>query len=439
MFGILRPCRHRLGQHLGDAWIAHLCGLCLALRDDHGHLARLVTNYDGLVVSALVEAQSGGSHRDAGPCALRGMRSARVATGPSARLAASVSLVLASAKVADHVVDGDGAFGRAGGRGVGRVVARRWAAQAAETGADLGFDTSVLVSAVLRQQEVEAAAGLGSSVLLVTAPTEEAAGAALAQTALLSGRPGNAEPLREVGRLFGRVAHLVDAVEDVARDRKAGAWNPLLATGVSPAEARRLCDDAVLGVELALREVELTDGALVHALLVHELRRAVGRAFGDEHGHGGHEHPRPGLPGYGEHAPVAHAPAPPGHDSPGHDSPGDQPPTDPPDEPPGGGGGEGGGGVPPEPGSFLWAWPKLTEPPTSRGLLPGCLAVLYQCGTCQTCCREPMPGPWSGKPRNGCSDGCGGGDCLEWCSGCCRCHADCKKGGCDCCDCCSCD
>jgi hypothetical protein len=28
--------------------MAHLCGLCLALRRDHGQFARVVTNYDGL-------------------------------------------------------------------------------------------------------------------------------------------------------------------------------------------------------------------------------------------------------------------------------------------------------------------------------------------------------------------------------------------------------
>ena len=32
--------------------------LCLALSDEHGYAARLATNYDGLIVSALLEAQS---------------------------------------------------------------------------------------------------------------------------------------------------------------------------------------------------------------------------------------------------------------------------------------------------------------------------------------------------------------------------------------------
>src|SRR5689334_5155635 len=103
MFGIVRPCRHRLRGPLFDRWMAHLCGLCLTLRDLHGQNARLVTNYDGLLVSVLTEAQSQdvAPHRTAGPCALRGLRRADVldSAGAGARLAASVSLVLAAGKV----------------------------------------------------------------------------------------------------------------------------------------------------------------------------------------------------------------------------------------------------------------------------------------------------------------------------------------------------
>ncbi|RKT56683.1 DUF5685 family protein [Saccharothrix australiensis] len=461
MFGIIRPCRHRLGADLRESWLAHLCGLCLALRDDHGHLARVVTNYDGLVVSALVEAQTVRSRRSAGPCALRGMRSADVAVGAGARLAATVSLVLASAKVGDHVADRDGAFARVPVRGLGRRVARRWAAQAATTGSDLGFDTGVLVAAVERQAEVEAAAGPGGSVLLVTEPTETAAGEAVARTALLAGRPGNADALREVGRLFGRLAHLVDAVEDLAEDRAAGAWNPLEATGTSLAEARRLCEDAAMGIELALKDVEFTDGRLVHALLVHEVRESIRRAFGGPHTHGPHTH---GPHGHGPHGHGPHGHGPQGTPPPGwHPAPAAYPPHQAPHggdrhgsvPPPGpvpphaaaghggdDGGDDGGGppprptewdrrGEPPGPGGGLWCWPALVHPPRPRGALLGCLAVLYQCGTCQYCCRDPFPGPWSGKWRHNPCD-CGSG---------CDCGGGSGRGGGDggCCDCCGCD
>ncbi|MEE6179384.1 DUF5685 family protein [Mycobacterium sp. 050134] len=281
MFGIIRPCRHRLGGELAAAWTAQLCGLCLALRDDYGQAARVATNYDGLVVSLLVEAQSTGgpSRRRAGPCPLRAMRRADVATGECVRLAAVVSLALAAAKVRDHVDDRDGVAGVAAVRPAARRLAERWVRQGADAGQSLGFDTGVLVAAMDRQADLEAAARPGSPLLAVTEPTETAVAAAFAHTAVLAGRPGNQAPLREVGLLFGRVAHLLDAVEDYRDDVARGKWNPVAATATPVEAVRSLCDDAVLGVELALAEVEFTDRRLVHRLLTGEIRRAMSRTF----------------------------------------------------------------------------------------------------------------------------------------------------------------
>lgn len=291
MFGIIRPCRHRLGEELKAAWQAHLCGMCLSLRDEHGQMARLVTNYDGLIVSVLTEAQSPRAprRRRAGACALRGMRGADVAVGDCARLAASVSLVLAAAKVSDHAADGDGMAGRRGVRTAATALARRWSEQGARTGDDLGFDTAVLTEAVGSQTAVEAAAGPGTPLLKITEPTERATGAAFGHTAILAGRPENQEALTEAGRLFGRVAHLLDAVEDQAEDDARGAWNPLTVTGAPVSEARRLCDDALTGIRLALADAVFADTRLVEKLMIGELGRAVRHTFAAAAG--------PGYPG----------------------------------------------------------------------------------------------------------------------------------------------
>ncbi|MER7490193.1 DUF5685 family protein [Streptomyces sp. NPDC126497] len=384
MFGMVRPCRHRLGEKLTAQWTAHLCGLCLALRGDHGQFARIVTNYDGLLISVLTEAQSvgaGAGRRTAGPCPLRGMRTASVAHGEGARLAAAVSLVLASAKVRDHVADGDGMLARRPVALAARRVAARWDQAGARTGSDLGFDTAVLLDAVDRQAGVEALAGPGTPLLAVTEPTETATAAAFAHTAVLAGRPGNAVPLAEAGRLFGRLAHLLDAVEDREADAASGAWNPLTATGTPLEEARRLADDAVHGIRLALREVEFTDGGLAHRLLVHELPNSVRRAFGTVScAHGAGPYAPPGTPG---------------------------------------------GPLPPEP-------PRRDR----RGLLAGCAVWLGLACTCQLCCgtyedpwtREPKQGPCANCDCSGCGDCC---NCCECCN-CCGEDGCCDGCGCDC-------
>lgn len=393
-------------------WMAHLCGLCLALRSDHGQIARIATNYDGLVISVLVEAQTRGrsaseDRRTAGPCPLRGMRTAPVTTGEGARLAASVSLVLASAKLRDHAADGDGMLARRPVAAAARRVAGAWDRAGARTGADLGFDTALLVDAVERQPGLEALAGPGTPLTVLTEPTETATAAAFGHTAVLAGRPENRAPLEEAGRLFGRLAHLLDAVEDLADDAAAGAWNPIAATGADLAEVRRLCDDAVHGVRLALDDVAFASkaqGRLAHLLLVHELPRAVDRAFATggcavRHEHGAHgEQGEQGREAHGAFGP---------------------PPVMPPPAPP--------------------------EPPRrgrQRGPLLGCAVWTGLLCTCQLCCRDPFYDPWSGEPKEGwchkCD--CGDGDCSNCdCSGCCdccNCCSNCCDGGCDCgCDC----
>ncbi|MEV4442576.1 DUF5685 family protein [Streptomyces sp. NPDC049577] len=404
MFGIIRPCRHRLSDDMRTEWMAHLCGLCLALKGDHGQVARMATNYDGLVISVLVEAQSSPAEganawrRTAGPCPLRGMRGASVARGEGARLAASVSLVLASAKMRDHAADGDGLLARRPVAAAARRVAAKWDRAGARTGSELGFDTAVLVDAVERQTGIEALAGPGTPLLEITEPTETATAAAFGHTAVLAGRPGNRAPLEEAGRLFGRLAHLLDAVEDLDEDARTGAWNPVAATGTDLAEVRRLCDDAVHGVRLALREVEFgskAQGRLAHILLAHELGRAVDRAFaGGSCEHREHHQPQ-----------AAFGP----------------PPVMPPSSPP--------------------------EPPRrgrQRGLVAGCAVWAGMFCTCQVCCKDPYTDPWNGQPREGwcakCCDNCDCGNCdgCGDCCDCCNCCGNCCDGcdGCDCgCDC----
>lgn len=414
MFGILRPCRHSLSEDLAREWMSHMCGLCLSLRDDHGQASRIATNYDGLVLSVLTAAQAeeqSGTRR-AGPCPLRGMRGADVADGSGARLASSVSLMLASAKITDHIADGDGVYARPGVRAVADRVARRWQRGARESGDGLGFDSAALAAVVDRQREAELSVREGTDVLTVTRPTEEATGDAFAHTAVLAGVPANADHLREAGRLFGRVAHLLDAVEDQEEDSANGVWNPLTATGTPVTRARELCDDAVLGVGLALREAEFVDDRLTRVLLVVELRKAVERVFA----HAGHPTP---------HAHRGRAEGE-GHRHDAH-HPGDQRENDHEDA-------DGGESPPARGGCCLacrCAIPALEEPPRGRGLLAGCAAALFMCCTCQLCCRDPHPGPWSGKPRHAMCDPC---MCVcdagEGCTGCCD--------TCNCCDSCCC-
>ncbi|GAA4991873.1 hypothetical protein GCM10025734_19500 [Kitasatospora paranensis] len=292
-----------------------------------------------------------------------------------------MSLALASVKVRDHVLDADGVFARRPVAAGARAVARRWDRKSAGGGAGLGFDTAVLLEAAGRQEELELAARPGSSVLLVTEPTETATAAAFAHTAALAGRPENAAALAEAGRLFGRLAHLLDAAEDQSADAAGGRWNPLTATGTDRAEAERLCRDAVHGIRLALKDVRFHERALVHRLLAHEPGLAVDREFG--HGAGC------SAAAHGQH-----------------------------------------------PGGPLTGEPP-TKPPQPRSPLAGCAVWAVMACTCQLMCCE-HDDPFSRQRRDGwCQRNCDC-DCCDACDACDGCgDCDCCNGcdGCDCCDC----
>src|SRR6266568_3769148 len=289
MFGVVRPCRHRMSGALRRAWQAHLCGLCLTLRDTHGQAARLVTSYDTLLVSVLTEAQNprGSPHRTAGPCPLRGFRRADVvaASAPGAQLAASVSLVLAAVKITDHVADADG------------LAARRPVAAAASRGA------------ARRQSQLESAAT--PSLLAITEPAETAVAAAFAHTATLAAKPHNAPALARAGQMFGRIAHLLDAVEDLDTDHRSGRYNPLLATGTPPARARQYCDQALPGLRRAVASLDLIDRPLAEALLVTEVGRSIDRVFARAGTHHGDPEQPPAPADAPPHQPPAPAHAPP--------------------------------------------------------------------------------------------------------------------------------
>jgi hypothetical protein len=76
---------------------------------------------------------------------------------------------------------------------------------------------------------------------------------------------------------------MAEMLKDRLRSPESGGslspGNPLTATGADVAEAGRLCDDALLGIGLALAEAEFPEPRLVRALLIDELGRSVRRTF----------------------------------------------------------------------------------------------------------------------------------------------------------------
>lgn len=292
MFGLLRPCAHGAAKYGIDAaeWRTHMCGLCLGLRDGHGQLARATTNVDAIVLSMLTEAQSASAveRTQTGRCALRGMRRASVASAnsPGVRLAATASLLLASAKVRDHVDDGDAAVLA---RTPMAKAASRWAGQAQMSAQRIGLDVEPLVAALNTQTQLEQFAGHGTDALArLTAPTQLCAAEFFAHTAVLAERPDNVDAMRTAGWQFGRIAHLADAVQDYDRDLSRGRFNPLAATGTTMPQAYDLLRESDSRLREAVAQAELDAVPTVRWMLLDPLTsvlRKLGHGIGTVAGH----------------------------------------------------------------------------------------------------------------------------------------------------------
>lgn len=277
MLGLVRPCASHLEPDVRDRWRAHMCGLCLKLRDTAGQPARAVTNTDAVLLSVLVEAQQpdGAATRSAGPCALRGMRRAEVIAPSelSVRLGSTAALTLAAAKVGDRAAEQETGLngGRATvvGRGTVGLLRRAERRLQGNALADPRVAAAAHVQASLTGLADQARIEARSTTLReITAPTADAVGEMFAASATLAGCPDNRGPLLELGRAYGEFAHLADALEDRADDRARGDYNPLDATGTSRAQAVERLRALQQVVIDRVGRIRLRDDRLVRPLLL---------------------------------------------------------------------------------------------------------------------------------------------------------------------------
>lgn len=227
MFGLQRPCRTAMGPQRAREYQAHMCGACLGLRDRVGQVARITLSKDALVLAMLVEDLSGARDRVwAGRCPLRGMRAAEVVDPDSvaAAYAAAVSLVLAHASLADHAADGDRHRTAAS---LSLPIATRMRARALAGFPQLRAEFDLIAGCVVKEAAVRSVAGRDLAAYVEY--TELAFGIGFGAVAVLAGRPGLRPALTRLGEAYGRIAAIVDALEDEREDIARGQFNLVLA------------------------------------------------------------------------------------------------------------------------------------------------------------------------------------------------------------------
>lgn len=217
MFGYVRPALDRMGEEQRDAYQSAYCGLCHALGERHGWLARLTLRYDFTFLAIVLAAGGQGEGMSCRKCPIHPFREPRPCLeGAGLAAAADQSIILTWHKLSDDV-DDHGFFAGLPYRSMRRAFRRacRRAAQAQPE-----FDAQV------RE-------GLARLRALEQARSPELDRAADAFACILA-RSAQAVPeerdRRALGQLLyhlGRWIYLMDAWDDLDEDEKKGRYNPL--------------------------------------------------------------------------------------------------------------------------------------------------------------------------------------------------------------------
>lgn len=262
MFGYVLPRRDRLSEEAQVRYHAAYCGLCRALKLEYGFAARFLVNYDMTFLYFLLRE---GVPACPGRCfcpARPWCRKACLPEDGAMRYAADLSVLLSWWKLLDARRDSRGPR-RLAAKAALLLYRRSYRrASARHPALDAAFGTELARAAGARGRKKPQHRPHGGRPLprcCGTAPPTMTAGSARPEQLLLYH--------------VGRYLYLADALEDLPRDVRAGAYNPLRyrygADGgtLDPADRAQLLETIDASISMACSAMELLDGRRDRELL----------------------------------------------------------------------------------------------------------------------------------------------------------------------------
>ena len=210
MFGYVRPVLDRLDEGQRDAYQSAYCGLCHALGERHGFLARFTLQYDFPFLAILLTAGEQGDRLSCRRCPARPWRAPRPCLcGAQMAAAADQSIILTYHKLSDDVDDHNAVTGLPY-RFLRRLLRGAYRRAAS---AQAGFDRQVR-EGLARLRELEQ----------VRSPELDRAADAFARilASAAAADPVGSPMARMLGELLyhlGRWVYLMDAWDDLDVDR----------------------------------------------------------------------------------------------------------------------------------------------------------------------------------------------------------------------------
>lgn len=219
MFGYVVPSKGELKVRELNAYQAIYCGLCHSLGQRYGLLSRMFLSYDFAFLAMILSTEQDQPEFERRRCIACPLRGKDVCTGQeSLNISADESVILTYWKLRDNVADSS--FWRGLPPRILSWLLRRPYRQAAKRRPDFDRRTVACLEE-LRKLEEENATSIDR--------TADAFARILQAAAPSSGQPDRD---RAVGQLLyhvGRWIYLVDAWDDLAEDRRNGAYNPISA------------------------------------------------------------------------------------------------------------------------------------------------------------------------------------------------------------------
>jgi hypothetical protein len=229
VFGTLKPARAAFDCRTRGEWQRFYCGTCQGIGEQFGLGYRGLLSHDAVFLGLLVDGlQTEPAPPDRTRCPIVPIVH-RPTVSPNSvamRYCAAVQLLLADQWLADRAIDGR-SFAR-----IARPLIAKPAERARATLAELGSDLAELIGIEDRQAAAELPGTTGPDD--AAEPTASALALVFERIAGLPGvvpeLDGEAQraTLARLGRAVGTTIYLVDALEDLEGDRRAGAFNPCL-------------------------------------------------------------------------------------------------------------------------------------------------------------------------------------------------------------------
>jgi hypothetical protein len=286
MFGVVRPCACTLrDKEYRSLYQAHMCGMCVSMRKEFGPVARLGLNRDAVLLTLLFEHLS--KDKDAvgrvpSSCVLRRQRRALVIDPEcvAARYAGMISVTLAQIKSEDAIRDLDAGRRMAS---LFRPLVDHYARKARDLASEIGVDSQEIQDSVRHEVAVQMTRGRALDEYL--APIERAYGFAFGGVARLARAEGRVESaFAQLGRAFGGLTAIIDALEDFESDNRGGKFNVLSAESCGSATRAAISAQGAIKTRLelmkgALAGADLPPDSMISKLLVGSLDRRTEEAW----------------------------------------------------------------------------------------------------------------------------------------------------------------